>query len=69
MRTHTIELDDDDLALIFHALRAQETKCKTIGNAGITGYGTASEKEKRAQWRAKAEVYQELQTRISHQTT
>lgn len=54
----------DEIELILHALSAQETKCKTIGNAPLSGYGSASEKEKRAQWRAKAEVYSDLQSKI-----
>jgi hypothetical protein len=66
---HTIDLDEEDLELIFHALAAQEKKCKAIGNAGITGYGTASEKEKRQAWREKAEVYVELVNRLIDQTT
>jgi hypothetical protein len=68
MRQFALQISEEDLSIILLALEAQETKCKTIGNAGITGYGTTSEKEKRAQWREKACEYRELQTRLSEQS-
>jgi hypothetical protein len=65
MRTFNLEISEEDLDLILHALQAQETKCKTIGNAAPTGYGSASETEKRAAWRDKADTYRELQSKLS----
>ena len=59
-------LTEEELGLVLHALEAQEIKCKTIGNAGITGHGRASEIEKRREWRLKAEMYRNLQSKIAN---
>jgi predicted transcriptional regulator YheO len=59
-------ITEGELELVLHALEAQEIKCKTIGNAGITGHGRASEIEKRKEWRFKAEMYRDLQSKIAN---
>lgn len=65
--THTIEIETEELDMLLRAIRAQETKCKTIGNAGITGHGRSSEVEKRYKWRREAEEWAELESKIANQ--
>lgn len=59
---------EEELGLILHALEAQEIKCKTIGSRPISGHGKSTEYEKLQSWMDKAEVYRDLQSKISQES-
>lgn len=50
--------------LLIEALEAQQKKCKTLANAPIRGYGSATEYAKKEQWANKASSIQDLLSKI-----
>lgn len=65
---YTIDIDENELEMILEAIRAQEKKCKGLGNRALLGYGRSDEEEKKREWLIKADEWQELENKIANQT-
>lgn len=60
-------IDEDELTLLLDALSRYEKHCRGIAERPIQGYGCADEKMKKEQWRDKANMIREVETKISNE--
>jgi hypothetical protein len=58
--------EKNDLPLLLQCIEAEIKRCRTIANSPIKGYGSAAEKQRKDDWRARAEELDDLKTRIAY---